>query len=266
MPTRNEILAVRSLRNKVDRYTERKFVVEGQKCVTEALSSGWTIHGLYVTEGMEDAAWAGAERVSTKEMERMSQFKSAPGLLAVVGMPDSVDPTPAEWLQQQAGPPFTLALDGLSDPGNVGTIIRTADWFGIPGIWAARGGVDRFNQKVVQASMGAIFRVGVWEVDLPTALGDMAACGIRTVALAMDGPSLWNESAPERPHEKWLGVVGSESHGLSPQVAEACSDSLHIPGGGGSESLNAAVAAAMVLGHWTSKREGQASTGPETSR
>ena len=266
MPTRNEILAVRSLRHKVDRYTERKFVVEGQKCVTEALSSGWKVHGLYVTENMEDAAWTGAERVSAKEMDRMSQLKSAPGLLAVVGMPEPTAPSPAAWSRQSDMPPISLALDGLSDPGNLGTIIRTADWFGIAGIWSAKGGVDPFNPKVVQASMGAVFRVNVWEVDLPETLRELNECGVRTVAMAMDGPSLWQEGGAPSVEEKWLGVVGSESHGLSPGVAEACSSAVHIPGGGASESLNASVAAGMVLGHWMSKQDGQASTGPGTSR
>ena len=242
-------MAIRGLRDKSARHTERKFVVEGHKCVVEALQSGWVIHGLFVSSQADCPKEWNAEPVSSKEMERMSSFKSPPGVLAVVGIPEA-EPLSAEQWAAHPNEPFGMAVDGLSDPGNLGTLLRTADWFGLSGIWATSGVVDPFNPKVVQASMGAVFRVQVRVVDLPELLHEMEACNVRTFGMSMDGEDVW--AMPGRPGEegKWLAVLGSESHGLSETVSQACSGHVHIPGGGRSESLNATMAAGMVLSEW----------------
>ena len=174
MPTKNEILAVRALRNRKTRLDERKFVVEGFKGVEEAMASGWLMHGLHATaDSNVPEAW-GASRVSSKEMARMSTLKNPPGILAVMGMPEPEgDPLDTEELSD-----FSLAIDGLSDPGNLGTIIRTADWFGVAGIWVSHDTVDPFNPKVVQATMGAIFRVSIRSVDLAPTLKEWSAKGV----------------------------------------------------------------------------------------
>lgn len=248
MPTKNEILAVRALRNRKTRQIECKFTVEGRKGVSEALASGWPVHGLFATadSGIPDG-W-NAERVSSREMERMSHFSSPPGVLAVMGMPGT---TAGDLESFTASPPsLALALDGLSDPGNLGTIIRTADWFGCQRIWVSGDTVDAFNPKVVQATMGAIFRVGITVVDLKEFLLD---CHQKSVTVA--GLDLQGEPLPKA-RNRWsethvMAVLGSESHGLSPSIKEACTDFITIPGGGGMESLNAAIAAGIVLAHWS---------------
>ena len=249
MPTRNDIAFIRSLRDRNTRHTERKFVVEGQKCVVEAVNSGWRIEGVYRTDSTETAV-THAEVVSSKEMDRMSAFKTAPGILAVVGMPDAPPPSPQDWAKKDGPAPFGLAVDGLSDPGNLGTLMRTADWFGVDGIWASQGTVDPFNPKAIQASMGAVFRVPVWTVDLANWAGMMASCGCSVFGLDMSGTDLWSLEGRPACGRKWCAVVGSESHGLSGAMQQACTAALHIPGSGNSESLNAAMAAGMVLSDW----------------
>jgi TrmH family RNA methyltransferase len=248
MPTKNEILAVRALRNRKTRQIECKFTVEGRIGVSEALSSGWPIHGLYCTDvsGIPEE-WK-AERVTAREMERMSTLTSPPGVLAVVGMPDAT----ASVLDVSSlnSPSLSLVLDGLSDPGNLGTIIRTADWFGCRQIFVSPDSVDAFNPKVVQATMGGIFRVKVTVVELE---GFLKECSRESIVIA--GLDLRGESLPEArrrlSESHVMAVVGSESHGLSVPVKEACTDFIHIPGGGGMESLNAAMAAGIVLAQWS---------------
>ena len=250
MPTKNEILAVRALRNRKTRILERKFTVEGAKGVEEALKSGWPIHNLLATADADiPEAWK-AERISQREMERISNLKTPPGVLAVVGIPDAS--TPLSPNGAAVLPPMTIALDGLSDPGNLGTIIRSADWFGMGGIWSSALSVDAFNPKVVQATMGAIFRVPVWNVNLLEVLTQYQANGARIIGLEMEGDSLWTVSnaVDERPV---VTVLGSESHGLSPEIKVLCTELVHIPGGGQSESLNASVAASIFMAAWTRK-------------
>ena len=245
MPTKNEILAVRALRNRKTRFDERKFVVEGFKGVEEALASGWLVHGVYATADADSPESWDAMRVSSKDMSRMSTLKAPPGVMAVMGMPEQTEPA----ADDVHVPAFSIAVDGLSDPGNLGTIIRTADWFGVAGMWVSRETVDPFNPKVVQATMGAIFRMPIWTVDLDVALGDLASKGAAIQGLDMKGTPLWNmdQEASLSPR---VAVVGSESHGLSKGVREACSEFIHIPGGGQSESLNASVAAGIVMAAW----------------
>jgi len=255
MPTRNDILFIRSLRDRNTRHMERKFVVEGHKCVAEALESGWPIHGLFCTEasGCPDS-W-NAEPIQSKDMDRMSAFKTAPGILAMVGMPDSVAPSPEAWSRDEASVPFGLVVDGISDPGNLGTLLRTADWFGVKGVWVSRQTVDVFNAKTIQASMGAVFRVDTWAVDLPELVLQLAESSTGVFGLDMDGDALWSLEGAPSIGRKWCAIVGSESHGLSEAVREACPQKLHIPGAGGSESLNAAMAAGIVLSDWSRRTQ-----------
>lgn len=245
MPTKNEILAVRALRNRKTRSDECKFVVEGLKGVEEALASGWLVHGLYATADSKAPEDWEAERVSSKDMSRMSTLKAPPGILAVMGIPE----VPADKPGPLPPASFSLAIDGLSDPGNLGTIIRTADWFGISGIWVSRDTVDPFNPKVVQATMGAIFRMPIWTVDLAETLGGFSSEGAIVQGLDLEGESLWEMGGPPASAAR-IAVLGSESHGLSEDVKAACSGFIHIPGGGQSESLNASMAAGIAMAAW----------------
>ena len=258
MLTRNEILYIRSLRDRNTRISERKFVVEGHKCVDEALRSGWEVHGLFATEAAMGSVTGDAAPVSSKEMDRMSAFKSPPGVLAVVEMPDDTNMSAHDWVGESDAA-FGLALDGLSDPGNLGTLLRTADWLGIQGVWASPRVVDAFNPKVVQASMGAVFRVQVWRCELATHLTALREAGALVYGMDMAGQDAWAMPGTPGSPSPWVAVLGSESHGLSPEVMSTCTEQIHIPGRGGSESLNATMAAGMVLGEWGARLHRQSS-------
>lgn len=252
MPTKNEILAVRALRDRKSRQNNRKFVVEGLKGVAEAWASGWTVESVYATSDQSVPEGWGAITVPVKDMGRMSTMKTPPGVLAVVhmreGREDAPDPSVAASLPLDF-PQISLALDGLSDPGNLGTILRTADWFGIRDLWVSPDTVDAFNPKVVQSTMGAIFRMRVWPVDLVEFLNGAREQGVSVHGLDLKGRSIWDEG-DIRSGSPRIAVVGSESHGLSDAVKAACTELVHIPGGGAGESLNASIAAGICMAAW----------------
>ena len=164
--TKAEIQFVRSLADKRVRDEERLFIAEGDKLISEIVASGWKIRNLYAIEGHFDGR---AEIISSKEMERISQLKTASTSLAVVEQPHHSTPVSAP------SDRLSLALDGVQNPGNLGTIIRLADWFGISDIYCSADTADCYNPKVVQATMGAILRVKVHYLQLADFLKKTAA-------------------------------------------------------------------------------------------
>lgn len=236
MITRAEIQAIRSLADKRGRIEQRAFVAEGEKLVDELRHSSLRVRRTLATEPI----WSDAEIVSTKEMERISQLKTANRALAIVDIPD-YDlrlANPAEGL--------VLALDRVQNPGNLGTIIRLADWFGISDIVCSEDCADCFNPKVVQATMGAIIRVRVHYTDLTAWLASQRKAGVEVYGTMLDGENIYERGLST------CGVIvmGNEGQGISPAVAEQVSQRLFIPPypaeRSGSESLNVAIATAVV--------------------
>ena len=230
-----EIKRVRSLAEKKYRDSLGLFVVEGEKMVDEALRSGFRVEQVYRRE-----------EIGGQAMERISLLKHPSPVLAVVRKPDTVhlaspDPEKGLW----------LALDSLRDPGNLGTILRIADWFGIDGVFATTDSVDIFNPKVVQATMGAIFRVRFHYTDLPLLAERVIARGGKFYGTFLDGRNLYGTELEPGHDVPSVIVIGNEANGISPRVAERVSDRLSIPpypaGQPGSESLNAAIAAAVTV-------------------
>ena len=238
--TANEIKRVRSLREKKFRDESGCFTVEGEKLVAEAVASGWEI----------ESVWR-RDEIGEKAMERISSLSSPSPVLAVVRKPAAREPQlPAKGL--------FLALDGIRDPGNLLTILRIADWYGIDGVFASLGTVDVFNPKVVQATMGAIFRVPFHYTDIPALC---RAWNGPVYGTFLDGDDIYGkdlETGLERPV---LIITGSEADGISPEVAATVSDRLYLPpyppDDPGSESLNAAVATALTLAEFR-RRTGRA--------
>ncbi len=228
---------VRSLSDKRVRDAERLFIAEGDKLIAEILQSGWRVRNLYALEGHFDSR---AERVSEKEMERISQLKSASSSLAVVEQPrhKSVKSAPAGAL--------SLALDGVQNPGNLGTIIRLADWFGVEDIFCSEDCADCFNPKVVQATMGAILRVRVHYLPLADFLARSAKEGTAVYGTMLDGDNIY--SAELKP--TGVIVMGNEGKGVSAECARSFTHKLLIPSyppeRQGSESLNVAMATGIV--------------------
>lgn len=235
--TKAEIQFVRSLSDKRVRDAERLFIAEGDKLIGEILQSNLKVRHLYALEGHFDGR---AERVSEKEMERISQLKTASTSLAVVEQPrhKSVKSAPTGAL--------SLALDGVQNPGNLGTIIRLADWFGVEDIFCSEDTADCFNPKVVQATMGAILRVRVHYLPLADFLRHTRESGVEVYGTMLDGQNIYDvELAPTG-----VIVMGNEGRGVSAECAASFSRRLLIPAysaaGQGSESLNVAMATGIV--------------------
>ena len=233
MLSKNEIKEIRALGQKKFRDERGLFVVEGEKLVEEALRSGFEIVGLYRTEDI------GAEAMS-----RISQLTHPSPALAVIRQP-----APAKAAPALSPDELVLALDGIRDPGNLGTILRIADWFGIRQVLASEDTVEVFNPKVVQATMGAIFRVRVHYCRLARVLGCPAGPGMTAVPVYgtfLEGDNIYEADLTRG----GVLLMGSEANGISPEVAATVTRKLFIPpfptGAHTSESLNVAVATAIA--------------------
>ncbi|MBQ9659732.1 MAG: RNA methyltransferase [Bacteroidales bacterium] len=228
--TQAEIKQVRSLREKKFRDESGLFVVEGEKMVQEALASDFEVVRVWRREEIGEAA-----------MERISQLSSPSPVLAVVARP-------AEPAEPAFGHALYLALDGVRDPGNLGTILRIADWFGVTAVFLSGDCVEPYNPKSVQSSMGSIFRVRAVTADLPALARRFRAAGMRVYGTFLDGKNLYGEALDA----EGLVVMGNEAAGIRPALAAEVDARLLIPPYGGSgrpgaESLNVAAATAVTL-------------------
>ena len=218
------------------------FVVEGPKMCAEALASGYVVRTVCATADWlaahaEALGTAAVLEVSPADLERLSNFKTPNQVWMLVERH-----SPLSALRS----PLTLALDHLQDPGNMGTIMRTADWFGVRHIVCSADTVSCFNPKVVQASMGAVFRTQVEYVDLPQWL---AGCGMPVYGASLQGRPLDRAALPDGPS---VLLIGNESRGIGPAAMAQVSHPILIPNRGGTaESLNAAVAAGILLNAFT---------------
>ena len=244
MLSKNQAKIVKSLGARKDRLQNGLFVVEGEKAVRELFSSDFEVVQVYSTlAGWDAKTDLQITPISPREMKTISQLSTAPGILAVARLP--------KWyLQARAPKPETvqsvLYLDGIRDPGNLGSIIRSATWFGTCAICASPDTVDCFNPKVVQASMGALFATPVTYLSLAE------LC--RVFPGEVRGLDLSGESIYEAELGGGIVVLGSESHGIRSESREQCSKMITIPGSGGSESLNASVSAAIYLSELQRRR------------
>ena len=240
MVTKADFQLVRSLSDKQARLSTGLFVAEGDKLVGEIVASPtWQISRLFVTEGSKVNS-PKAEVVTAKEMERLSALKSAPRSLALVELPTRKAQLPEEG-------ELMLCLDEVQDPGNLGTIIRTADWYGVRHIVCSPTTADCFAPKVVQATMGALLRVEVAYAPLVEWLGKVRERGIKTYATTLDGENIHTTKLSMG----GVVIMGNEGKGVSPEVQSLVSHKLFIPpypaDREGSESLNVAIATAITL-------------------
>ena len=234
MITRAEILDIKSLATKQGREELGAFIAEGEKLVGEIRNSSLRIRRILQTKPI----FAEGELISEKEMERISQLKSANSVLAVVELPTR------KLANVQPNKNLVLALDRVQNPGNLGTIIRLADWFGISDIVCSEDTADCFNPKVVQATMGAILRVRVHYTDLAEWLSSHK--GTKIYGTFLEGKNIYNAQLDK----SGVIVMGNEGQGISAEVAKCVSHKLLIPpypaDRCGSESLNVAVATAVI--------------------
>ncbi|MFZ9745615.1 MAG: TrmH family RNA methyltransferase [Opitutaceae bacterium] len=239
MATRAELQDLRDLRERRHRDATGRFPVEGEKVGGELLAAGHPFLALYATPAWTgDAGSVPLHRLSPEEMARVSHFPTPSPVLAVAALHrEAFDPA-------AAGRGLTLVLDGVQDPGNVGTLLRIADWFGLARVLLSPDCADPFHPKVVHASMGSFARVRAATAPLAPALA--AAVGA-TPGLPVLGCDLGGASVHALPPlEDALVVIGAEGRGLSPEVRAILTARITIPRRGSAESLNAAVAAGIV--------------------
>jgi TrmH family RNA methyltransferase len=230
MLTRAELQRLRSLRDKKHRDAAGLFVVEGEKVVRELIAAGFPFTEIY---GTPDWPLARTHAITAAEMARASHFPTPSSVLAVGRI---ARPPLAPGALDRG---LTVMLDGLQDAGNVGTIVRVADWFAFDRVVLSPDCADLFHQKTINASMGSFARVPVHTADLAAALA-----GTRAPILGCD---LAGDDVHGLPAVRdAVVVIGSEGRGLSPAVAARVTRRVTIPRLGDAESLNAAVAAAII--------------------
>ena len=237
----NEIKKVKSLQQKKFRDEYGLFVVEGEKMVEEAERSGLKIEAKYLRD-----------EIGVEAMSRISSLSSPSPSRAVVRKPSDIYITDSSELMRRISKGgLFLGLDTIRDPGNLGTILRIADWFGIDAVFATRDTVDVFNPKVVQATMGAVFRVKMHYLDLPELSEKILAAGGKVYGTFLDGLNIYQRDLDTGADSPVMIVIGNESEGISDNMAKLVSDRLYIPpfpaDTPGSESLNAAIATALTV-------------------
>ena len=244
IPSRADIRLIRSLGQKKFREEQGLFVVEGEKMVGEALTQKrFPVEAVY---RLSD--------IGEEVMGRMSHLSSPSPALAVLHIPQ-------EEMQDNAPTPalpsgLCLGLDSVRDPGNVGTILRLADWFGIGTVYLSPDCVDLYNPKTVQSTMGSIFRQRAVTCDLNALVRGCTAAGIPVYATALDGEDIRSAALDT---SRALILMGSERSGLSPALMAAATRRLHIPSfasnpDGAAESLNVAIATAVTCYEFRRRR------------
>ena len=245
---KSTVKLVQSLKQQKYRKEHQLFVVEGRKMVEELLQSHLETLCLFATERflldyeLQDERLEVATEV---QMAQMSGLDTPPGILAVASIPE-------QRLALPLTEPMTLVLDGIANPGNLGTIIRTAEWFGIKQIVCSEDCVELWNPKVIQATMGSIFRMSIAYTDLESLLKDLKQEGKSVYGALLEGENLFRM-------ERWTEgavVIGSESHGIRKHLLPYITQPITIPRAAGSltESLNASMATGIILSSWASKR------------
>ena len=240
MITKNTVKFIQSLKQQKYRKEHQLFVVEGRKMVEELLHSSFEISYLFATERfasehpLDDPR---LEFVNEVQMEQMSGQDTPPGILAVARIPE---------MRIKDGERMVLALDGIANPGNMGTIIRTAEWFGIRQVVCSQDSVEIWNPKVIQATMGSIFRMSVVYTDLGHYLEEAKRGGKAVYGALLEGENIFNK---EGRWDDGVIVIGSESHGIRSDILPFITHPITIPRAEGSatESLNASMAAGIIL-------------------
>lgn len=231
-----QIKLVKSLQQKKHRDETGLFVAEGEKCIEELRKGFELVH--YYQEG---------ENATHIEIEQMSGLKTPQGVIGVFRKREE----PVREIPDAGGEgQLILALDGIQDPGNLGTIIRTCDWFGVHTIVCSQDTADCYNPKVVQATMGALARVHLYYLDLPEWLAGQQ-CNIYGTLL--EGKDMYD--TPLSP--KGIIIMGNEGNGISPLIRKAVTHPIRIPSypkdAETSESLNVSIATAIVLAEFRRK-------------
>ena len=238
MLSKSDISFIQSLQHKKFRREHGLFLVEGYKSVTEFANSAYQIEAVYHTAAIAPKMLKLSQKTNSLEissaiLEKISALKTPADVLATVKIP--------QWPVLNTttlNKKFAIVLDGIQDPGNMGTIIRTADWFGIENIICSEDCVEVYNPKVVQATMGSLSRINVHYVNLPSVL---SATKLPVYGALLDGENIYSTNFGA----EGLIVMGNEGNGLSDDVKQLVTKAITIPRAGNAESLNVAIATAI---------------------
>ena len=241
--SKKEMKLIRSLKNKKERNEHGLFVVEGIKTVKELLSSPIKPHSVYAVKKI-DGIDHPANIVSPGEFAKMSSMKNPQGILACARKPSHT--LNLNELKNE----LTLALCGVRDPGNMGSIVRTADWFGIKNVVCSDDTCDIYNPKALSAAMGSAFRVKVHYTNPETFLSSAKTAGMPVYAAVMDGENLYKTKLSPR----GIIIMGNESKGIDNKIKALACIKISIPSFGSAESLNAALACAVICSEFRRRK------------
>ena len=231
--SKNQIKWVRSLQQKKQRDAEGVFVAEGRKCVEELRNAFELV--LLVTP----------DNATEVEIAQMSSLRAPQGVIGVFRREARGGER-----REAKGEELVVALDGVQDPGNLGTIIRTCDWFGVHDIYCSKDTADCYNPKVVQATMGALARVRVHYMNIEEYLQQMREAGVPIYGTLLEGGNMYKDGAIADKN-KGVIIMGNEGNGISPAIRELITHPIRIPSfpedAETSESLNVGIATAIVL-------------------
>lgn len=234
MVSKSQIKLITSLRQKKYRSKHQLFFAEGTKVIDELYQAGWKIYSLFSTEKIDGIPESLTTIISDNELKKISNLKTPNKALGVFYFQQQTELKPEG---------VTVVLDDLRDPGNLGTIIRLCDWFGVKNLVCSPDTVDCFNPKVVQSTMGSIARVSVHYIDLENFMEDN---NLPVFGAFMGGENVYNETLPGQA----LLIMGNEAKGISGKMEKYISKKISIPQFGDAhqtESLNVAMATAILL-------------------
>ncbi len=248
MLSHNQVKYINSLKIKKFRQLNKAFIIEGEKGVNELLNSSLHTHKIYAlpewirnNEAFCRQKHIELQEITSVELNKVSDLSTPNQVLAIAAIQETIQPKASGF----SG--MALALDGIRDPGNLGTIIRTADWFGISTILCSPDSVDMFNPKVVQSTMGSFGRVSVFYTSLTDFFKELPA-GFPIYGALLEGPDITNKIFMHA----GIILIGSESHGLSLELLSYVNEPVHIPrfspagSDNQAESLNASIANGII--------------------
>lgn len=238
MLSKSQVSLLKSLQHKKERKQNGLFLVEGHKSVVEFINSDYRIDAIYHAASFDPKMLNLSRKInlyniSVTDIERISSLKTPQEVVALVQIPQH-----PMLNNQKLKQKFSLVLDGVQDPGNMGTIIRTADWFGIADVICSEDTVDAYNPKVVQASMGSLARINVHYADIETVLTQV---GLPIYGAMLQGENIYNTEFGD----EGLLVMGNEGNGVRPGVERLIDKPVTIPRLGKAESLNVGIATAL---------------------
>ena len=236
MISKNQIKLIKSLQQKKYRKLYHLFIAEGVKVIQELLNSNYELVELFTTQELfPNVEKSKLNFISEAELKSISALVTANECLAVFIIPEKVETDYSNTLQ--------IALDDIRDPGNMGTIIRLADWFGIQNITCSEATVDVYNPKVIQSTMGSIARVNILYCDLKK---ELLSAKVPVYGTLLEGKNIYSEKLIQPA----IIVLGNESNGISEEIQKLITHKITIPRFGTlqqTESLNVATATAIVL-------------------